>query len=163
MGLTRLPGQYFRVVREIGTEWQNINRQQRNQAIRSLYRSKLISAVENENGFVTMVINDAGKKKVLSYELDKMTIKQPRHWDGFWRMVVFDIPEKHKQAREALRNKLKELGFYQYQRSVFVHPYECQGEIDFVIEAFEVRPYVRYIVAKQLDNNLHLRNIFGLV
>ena len=30
-------------------------------------------------------------------------------WDGSWRILIFDIPEKRKIVREALRGKLKEL------------------------------------------------------
>ena len=85
-----------------------------------------------------------------------------KKWDTYWRIVVFDIPEKHKKAREALRHKLKELGFYKFQKSIFVIPYECKDEIDFIIEIFQIRPYVRYIVAKTLDNEIHLKKIFDL-
>ena len=78
-------------------------------------------------------------------------------------MVLFDIPEKHKKAREALREILKKLGFYEYQKSVLVYPYECRNEIDFVIEYFEIRLWVRLVTVVALDNELHLRKIFNLV
>ena len=56
--------------------------------------------------------------------------------DGEWRIVIFDIPEKFKKAREALRMKLKELGFLELQKSVFIFPYECEDEINFIVEVF---------------------------
>src|SRR3990167_2211250 len=64
-------------------------------------------------------------------------------WDKKWRVVIFDIPEKSRMARDALRRKLKELEFRELQKSVFVHPYECKKEIDFIIEFFNLRHYVR--------------------
>jgi len=43
-------------------------------------------------------------------------------WDKKWRLVVFDIPEKNRLARDALRKKLKELGFAPLQRSTWISP-----------------------------------------
>jgi len=43
----------------------------------------------------------SGKKRILRYDLDNMKIKKPLKWDGYWRIVVFDIPEDEKR-REAL-------------------------------------------------------------
>lgn len=163
LGLAQTPKQYFRVIKGIRGEWQKINRSKLNQSIRALYNSKLVSIKENTDSSTTMVINDAGKKKALTYEIDEIKINKPKHWDGLWRIVVFDIPEKNKRAREALRQKLRELEFYQLQKSIFVLPYECKNEVDFIIEVFQIRPHVRYIVAKSLDNELHLKKIFDLI
>ena len=82
--------------------------------------------------------------------------------DGKWRIVMFDIPEKYRGARNALRNILRQLGFFEYQKSVFAHPFECQNEVDFVIEFFKLRPWVRLAVADNIDNELHLKTHFNL-
>jgi len=87
---------------------------------------------------------------------------QKEKWDGQWRMVIFDIPEDLRKARDALRSKLKELGFCELQKSVFVFPYECKDEIDFIVEFFGVREYVRYGILRSIDNDPHLRRIFHL-
>ena len=109
-----------------------------------------------------MVLTDRGKQKAITFNIDNMEIKKPKKWDKKWRMVLFDIPEKHKPAREALRDSLRKLGFHEYQKSVFIHPYECQKEIDFVIEYFNIRQYVRTVTAAVLDNGIHFRKIFDL-
>ena len=49
---------------------------------------------------------------------------QNKGWDKKWRLVVFDVEETNKQARERFRNKLKELGFGMLQESVFISPYD---------------------------------------
>jgi DNA-binding transcriptional regulator PaaX len=162
LSLSRTPGQYFKVLEETAGEWRKINKQSLERAIYSLYRSKLISSRENKDGSLTMMLTDNGKKKVATFNIDNMEIKKPKRWDKRWRMVIFDIPEKYKPAREALREILKRLGFYEYQKSVLVHPYECQKEIDFVIEYFDIRPYVRIVTAVSLDNEIHLSKIFDL-
>ncbi len=162
LSLARTPKQYFKVLEGTAEEWRKINKQSVERAIYNLYKSKLISECENPDGSLTMVLTDKGKKKIATFNIDNMEIKKPKVWDKKWRMVIFDIPEKYKPAREALRETLKRLGFYEYQKSVLVYPYECQKEIDFVIEYFDIRPYVRIIAAISLDNEIHLHKIFDL-
>ncbi|MEK7062769.1 MAG: hypothetical protein AAB946_01905 [Patescibacteria group bacterium] len=163
LGVARSPNTYFRVIKEVGQEWKKINNKKLNESIKTLYQSKLISAVEDKNGILTMTLNDAGKKKVLVYQLDDIKIEKPKRWDGLWRVIAFDIPEKHRKAREALRRKLRELGFYQLQKSILVLPYECKNEIDFIIEIFQIRLWVRYMIVKDIDNSLHLKKLFDLI
>ena len=163
LSLSRTPKQYFRVVKEVSKEWKKINKQSLEKAILNLYKSKLISERENSDGSLTMVLTDKGKQKAITFNIDSMEIKKPKIWDKKWRMVLFDIPEKHKPAREVLRETLKRLGFYEYQKSVLIHPYHCQDEVNFVIEYFDIHPYVRIVTAMELDNELHLRKIFNLV
>ncbi len=163
LSLAKTPGQYFKVVKAVGTEWQKINYQALRRAIKSLYESKLIAERDNPDGTLTIVLTNEGKEKALTYNIDAMTIAQPKKWDGKWRLVLFDIPERRREARDALRGSLRRLGFYEYQKSAFIHPYPCQDEMDYVIEFFRIRPYVRLITAHQLDNELHLKKIFELI
>lgn len=162
LSLTRTPKQYFRILQEVPKEWRKINKRSLERAIYSLYKSKLVSEHENPDGSLTMILTDQGKKKALTFNIDNMEIKKPKVWDKKWRMVVFDIPEKKRVARDVLRETLKRLGFYEFQKSVFVHPYPCKDEMDYLIEYYNIRPHVRIVTATELDNELHLRKIFGV-
>jgi len=162
LGLTRRPDKYFKIVKKISKEWQKINERALRSAIRKLYQSKLIDCKEKNDGTVSMTLTGNGKKKVLQYNLDSMKIKKPKQWDGLWRLVIFDIPEEERRGRNALAVKLKELGFYPLQKSVFIYPYECQNEIDFIVEFFNLRPYVRLFTVKKTDIELDLRSKFNL-
>ena len=162
MSLTRRPDAYFRIVKGITKEWRKINERSLRESIRKLYRSKIVDYKENNDGTVKLVLTEAGKKKVLLYDLDKLKINRPPRWDRMWRMVVFDIPETKKPARMALASKLKELEFYPMQKSVFIHPYECQNEINFITELFNIVPYVRFLRVKDVDIELDLKNRFHL-
>jgi len=162
LGFTYHPGRQYRVLKSLRREWQKIDEKKLKQEIRNLYKSRLIEAKENPDGSFTYILTEKGKLKVLTYQFQEMRIKR-ENWDGKYRLVIFDIPEKLKKARDALRWKLKELGFYELQKSVFVFPYECKNEIDFVIEFFNLRRYVRYGVLEFIDNDLHLKKIFGLI
>lgn len=86
-------------------------------------------------------------------------------WDKKWRILIFDIPTKPKiynQAREALRRKIKGLGFYQMQKSVWVYPYECEDEILFIAELFQVQKHIEIITAEKLLHAEAIKRKFGL-
>lgn len=161
LGLTYNPRRQLRITKELEREWKKIDRKELESTISQLYKSRLLEARENKDGTSTFILSGKGKARALTYRFEEMRI-QTGKWDGKWRLVVFDVPEKKKPAREALRRKLRELGFYELQKSVFVFPFECRDEIDFVIEFFDMRPYVRYGVLEDIDNDAHLRKIFEL-
>ena len=94
--------------------------------------------------------------------MDKIEITRPAQWDKLWRLVIFDIPEEERTGRIALAAKLKEIGFYPMQKSVFIHPYECKNEIDFIVEMFNLAPYVRFLRVKDVDVELDLKERFRL-
>ncbi|MEK7149712.1 MAG: hypothetical protein AAB757_01930 [Patescibacteria group bacterium] len=162
LGLTSRPDAYFKILKGAAKEWNLINERSLHEAIKKLYQSKMIDYKENKNGAVTMVLSEEGKRRILTYNLDNIEIKKPVRWDELWRVIIFDIPENLKKGRNALAAKLKQLGFYPMQKSVFIHPYECKDEIDFIVENFNLRPYVRYIVAKKTDIDLDLEHKFGI-
>jgi DNA-binding transcriptional regulator PaaX len=162
LGLTQRPDTYFRIIRGITKEWQDINKRTLHEAIKKLYQSKLIDYKENDDGTVDLVLNDDGKKRALKYNLDTIKIKKSAKWDGLWRVIIFDIPECFKQGRDALAVKLKQMGFYPLQKSVFIYPYECKNEIDFIIEIFDLRQYVRIMLVKETDVDLDLKNKFKI-
>ena len=93
--------------------------------------------------------------------MDEITIK-PVHWDGQWRFLTFDIPEKNKGARHVFRAKLKELGFFHFQRSVFLLPYPCEKEIDVITRSLEIEPCVHLITAKRFPGDKVLIKKFRL-
>ncbi|MFH1990476.1 MAG: hypothetical protein ABIJ19_01310 [Patescibacteria group bacterium] len=163
LSLTRRPDAYFRIVRSIAKEWRKIDERNLRIAIKNLYKSKMIDYKENSDGTVDLVLSEGGKSKILKYNLDKIEIKKPVQWDKLWRLVIFDIPEDKNKGRKALGAKLKELGFYPMQKSVFIHPHECKDEIDFITEMFELAPYVRFLRVKDVDTELDLKERFHLL
>jgi len=133
-------------------------------AIRRLRERRLIRFEERgKNTYI--IITRKGKEQIRQFDYENM--KLPEHqegWDEKWRMVVFDIPEKFKKARHALHFKLRQLGFYPLQKSVFVYPYECRDEIDFVSHFCDVDRHVCYFIADSLDNKeVSVRKHFKLL
>jgi|SRR3989344_1857669 len=132
-----------------------------NQAMKRLRGKKLVRVYE-KGGKEVVEITEAGKRKVLEYSLDDMKLKVPKKWDGWWRIVMFDIPQTKKSARDAISFKIKELGMYPIQKSVFVFPYACKNEIDFIGEIFGVRKNIIYIRAKEIEGGKKLKSHFNV-
>lgn len=151
-----------RIIEAVAREWKKIDEKALWDQVRRLYRSKLVARKEKPDGTIEITLTDKGKLRALTYQFEAMEIKKG-DWDNKWRIVVFDIPERLRRARDDLRDKLQELGFYELQKSVFVFPFECRDEIDFVIEFFDLRKYVRIGVLESIDNELHLKKIFKLI
>jgi len=105
----------------------------------------------------------SGKKLLAKWQRTNYKIKIPKKWDKKWRLVVFDIPEKNKKERFAFSEKLKTLGFYPLQKSVFIYPYDCRNEIDFICNFMSIDRYVNYCIIEFLGKREgDLRYIFGL-
>lgn len=120
-------------------------------AIKRLEKQELLGW-EEKDGEVTLTLTEKGKKRILKYKLDELELKRPTGWDGWMRVVVFDIPEERKTAREIFREKLKQLGFHKLQKSVFVIPFECKDEVDFLRHTLEISEHVHYMKAKDVSN-----------
>src|SRR3989339_1724517 len=162
LGLSRSPKNYFKVMKGLPSAWKEINKNRLYRVVREFYNDRLIDYKEDKDGFVKIILTKEGEKKALKFKIDEMDIKKPAKWDGEWRIVIFDIPERFKKAREALRKKIKDLGFVKLQESVFVFPYECEDEIDFITEVFLIRPFVKFVRVKSFTNEEKLRINFGL-
>jgi len=117
LGLTHDPRQYFKIVKDIKKEWKWINKRNLHRVIRNLYSSRLIDTKDSSDGTTTMVLTEFGKKHALTYQIDAITISPMNKWDRKWRIVMFDVPEKHKRARDALSRSLKRMGFAQLQKA----------------------------------------------
>jgi len=163
LGLSGSPANYFRILKAVGKEWEDINKRAIHRAIKRLYQTKLIDIKEEKDGVVTLKLNENGKEKILKYQIGNMKIPVMKKWDGKWRIVLFDIPESKKKIRDILRFHLKKLGFFEFQKSVFVHPFECKSEIEFLIEFYQIRRHVRFIIAESIDNELYLKRHFKLI
>lgn len=98
----------------------------------------------------------------MRYAIAKMKIASQKTWDKKWRLVMFDVPEKKVQARRAINFALKRLGFAQYQKSIFITPFPCEKEIDFVGECFRIRKHLRIVTAYEVEGSAALRKAFNI-
>ena len=126
-----------------------------------LRKLKLID-FKTEGCFDKIVLTENGREVFLRFNYEDMSIKTPKIWDRNFRVIVFDIPEKKKSARDSLREKMKELGCIRFNDSVWVYPYPCQREIDFIANYWGIGRYVHFILARDITNRDLLERSFKL-
>lgn len=126
-----------------------------------LYRQGRVEIKYDESTPVVKITNK-GKVEILKYDLDKIVIKRPDHWDGKWRLVMFDISDQYKKIRDLIRDKLKGIGFYQFQESVFIYPYPCEKEIVYIREVLDIPHSIKLLRADRVENHKELIRIFKL-
>jgi hypothetical protein len=160
MGLSYSPKQQLRIVRGMIAGWKEINGEHFTRTVESLYRSKLVSKKAHKDGSYTLTLTDEGRKYALRFHLDTLPTPKQKRWDGKWRVVLYDIPESKRRLRLELKERLENLGFVELQHSVFAHPYECTDQIEFLIEAYDARPYVRRMLVEKIDISEPLRVAF---
>lgn len=119
--------------------------------------------IEKQNKQIYIRLTEEGKKRAGIYQIGNLEIKKPRKWDRKWRLVMFDIAQLKKIYREAFRGKIKELGFFCLQKSVWVHPFDCRAEIELLRDFFGLsQDELRLIITSDLGGDSEIKGIFGL-
>ena len=126
-------------------------------------RKKGLLKMEYRGKQLYVSLSDEGKLLAKKYSIDELKIKKPKHWDKKWRILIFDIEERYRSKREMLRGKLKELGLYQLQKSVWVCPYQFQEEVEILRNFFGFNgEEMTMIIASEIEKERELKNFFNL-
>jgi|SRR3989344_7490059 len=145
--------------------WQNVTgKRKREKFLRSINALERRGFVEirKHGDEIRITLSRDGKRIALAGNIEKISLPTVKHWDRKWRIILFDIPERLGNARRALSKRLRDMGAWQFQKSVFIYPFPCRDEIDFVTSFFEVREYVNYIEATLIDDAENLQKHFKL-
>lgn len=130
--------------------------------LHKLIRQGLVKLSKNHQGVDCVRLTERGHAELRKYELSETVIKKPKHWDGKYHLIIFDIKEWKRSTRNQLRIWLEHLGFVRLQNSVWVYPYKCREAITLIKSYFRLGGEVLYIVADQIENDAWLRREFDL-
>ena len=142
-------------------DWKQFNESYLRRTVRRMQKEKLVKIIERE-GEQVVELTKQGKRRIIKYSLDTLSIKKPSSWDGRWRLVLYDVPHRRKALRDIFRQALKGLGVYQLQESVWLYPHPCEQQITFLREFYGVGGEVIYVVATKLEDDAPYRTYFGL-
>ena len=106
------------------------------------------------------LITKAGGMAAITPEGKKLLKRLSPEKDGVWKLVIFDIPEKHKYVRSILRGKLKQLHFKKWQNSIWLSPYELDSEIEQELDSLGKKFFVRLIKTTQINHPETLEKMF---
>ena len=126
--------------------------------------SRLISrGLVVREGNSRLALTEKGKRyATLMDQKGRLQFAKDRKWDGRWRIVIFDIWERRREARDRLRTRLQTIGFVKVQNSVWAYPYECEELIAFAKTELRLGKGLLYLIAEGIEGDIWLRERFGL-
>lgn len=139
------------------------NKRQIDKNIDYLKRKKMIEFISSKNGQQIIKITKRGESYLRTFAIETIEIQKANKWDGEWQVVIFDFPVRFKKSRNAFRYKLKQLGFIQIQKSVWVHPYKCEDEILFIADFWGVLNYIEIFTVTKMLHEQKLKKHFELI
>lgn len=116
--------------------------------LKRLRENDLVDFVDDKQLIIRLT--DSGKDKALWIKMREENEK----WDGKWRLVFWDIPEKRKNIRDLLRHKLKQLGFVKCQKSVWVTKKNCTKILRDYIKSVGIENWVLIVESDNVGRNL---------
>lgn len=142
----------------------NKNKYSRQYVGNAIYRMKQKGLIQFEirNGKRFVVLTKKGKDKLNKFRYTGYKIQKPKHWDGKWHIVIFDIREELKQLRNKLRQELRGIGFLKLQNSVWVYPYDCEEFIKLLKADYRIGKDILYIVADRVEYDKNIKTFFKI-
>ena len=107
-------------------------------------------------------ITQKGKDFLAKEDMYMKFQNEHKKWDGKWRILVFDIPEKRRLVRNRIRRALVSIGFMRLQDSVWIYPYNCEDLVTLLKADFKIGKDVLYMVVEELEYDGSVRSYFGL-
>lgn len=127
----------------------NISKQSILEQSKAAVRSRLQRLVKNglvhKDESATYQLTDLGSNQLDLLAFFELALAPNYHWDGRWRLIMFDIPEYSRASRHTIRQLLKELGFKQLQMSVWIHPLPCLDQFEQIRHAYGIEDHLLLI------------------
>lgn len=130
----------------------------------SLSRLKKAGMIEMK-GRYNILLTQAGKEKSLHAYIEAETllhIQRKHRWDGGWRLIFFNVPERKRKIRDYLRTVIRRIGFKELQAGVWIYPGQVPAFLSHILLRDDVKEHVKLITTGHVDNDQHLKNMFGL-
>lgn len=149
------PHQYFHAFCE------HANKRSFRNAVERLESRGLIAGERQKRGRVAFFLTEKGEGLASRISL-KLQLAKRRRWDGKWRLLIFDIPERTRAKRDFFRKELKDFGFYQLQKSVWAYPYQLPKDFFDLWKDFNLDNHLVAIESAKIIEDEKLRNFFSL-
>lgn len=110
-------------------------------------------------------LTQQGEELIDGLYASSYVIPMPARWDGKWRLVMFDVPEKRKKVRDTLRMLLRNAGFVHFQDSAWIQPYPCDELVTLLRSHLgSGKGEIRYLVVSFADESDYaFRKHFDLI
>lgn len=140
--------------------WKKFNTKLLKRNLKRLQQQKIVE-IKKKDGQEVIKLTQKGHSKYLKFKLEELSLKG-KAWDGKWRLVIYDISKFKKSSLNSFRWILKQIKFYPLQRSVYLTPYKCHDEIEYLREYMNLGKEVLYLEISKLENERYFKDYFGL-
>lgn len=127
---------------------------------RLIEQGHLVSVQKGDVRFYNLT--DKGRELARRFEYSNVRLKPKKGWDGQWRIIIFDIPERMRVKRNILRDALKRIGFIKLQHSVWVYPHDVSDLLILIRKDLSLYRHVLYILADTIERERDIAERFGL-
>lgn len=131
-------------------------------ALGRLAKKRLVAFVERDGKKYARLTKEG--RAAFAFEQEKLSLQErrKRKWDGQWRMVLFDIPERRRSVRFRLRSIMREIGFVRVQDSAWAYPYACEEFVALLKAELKIGKDVLYVIVSEMEHDKQLRVHFHL-
>lgn len=121
-----------------------------NRSLKGLKEGGLIEEMETTRSSFLRLTSD-GRQKLRNAKLSSPTSLVDTRWDGFWRMVIIDLPESRKSERDSIRYILKKAGFLCMKNSVWISPFPFEHLFMNIKADLGLHDEIMIVVTKHID------------
>ena len=124
-------------------------------SIKNLVESGCVE-IKNSDNQKYLKITKKGQIKLNCIKLSAEEALVSNTWDGFWRIIILDIPEDRKSEREALRYLLKKANFICVKNTVWISPHPYEHLFVNIKKDFNLGNGLMIIVTNKLDEDTNI-------
>jgi len=106
-----------------------------------------------KRGLIEQEKDDEGKIILKLTALGNDFLGKEEKWDGKYRIVIWDIPEKKRRVRDLFRRRLRGWGFKHWQKSVWVSKGNVADKLRKLVSDLEMEGLIAIIESD--DPTLH--------
>lgn len=122
------------------------NQRAYNNAMSRLRKSGLVVKHHDDGKLPELKLTGLGRKTLPDYHFPEKFWNTK--WNGYWYLLIFDVPESQRSYRDTLRGFLKRLRMGCLQKSVWITPYDIRPDYDDLQQAANIHA-VSYLLETQ--------------
>lgn len=94
-------------------------------------------------------LTEVGKRRIKDGVRRVYTIKNHK-WDGFWRIMIYSVPEEKRDLRNQIRKELSWTGFGLISNSTWISPNPIEEQILEMIKTYHLEEYTVFFSSSSI-------------
>ena len=121
-----------------------------NRSIKKMIDSDIVAEHETEQSSF-LSLTSSGRQKLRNIKLNAENHLVSTTWDGYWRIIIVDIPESRKKDQDAIRYILKKAQFIQIKSSIWISPFPMEHMMINIKNDMNLQEEILVLITNKLD------------